>query len=52
MRALGAKDRLLRIYFLSDSSYQGELTKDTAWTGKVAWADDVARRIAGKYSNC
>jgi hypothetical protein len=42
VRALGAKDRLLRIYFLSDSSYQGELTKDTAWTGKVAWADDVA----------
>jgi hypothetical protein len=39
--ALGAKDRLLRIYFLADARYQGELTKDAAWTGKVAWADKL-----------
>jgi hypothetical protein len=36
--ALGAKSRLLRIYFLAEARYQGELTKDTPWTGKVAWA--------------
>ena len=53
VRALGAKDRLLRIYFLADIRYQGELTKDAAWTGKVAWANDVASpKVAGKYSNC
>jgi hypothetical protein len=38
---LGAKDRLLRIYFISDKRYQGELTKETAWTGKVAWAGTI-----------
>jgi hypothetical protein len=37
--ALDAKHRLLRIYFIAEARYQGELTKDVAWTGKVAWAD-------------
>jgi hypothetical protein len=36
--ALNARSRLLRIYFLADARYQGELTKETPWTGKVAWA--------------
>jgi hypothetical protein len=36
--ALGAKHRLLRIYFLAEARYQGELTKETPWTGQVAWA--------------
>lgn len=36
--ALGASNRLLRIYFLADARYQGELTKDVPWTGQVAWA--------------
>jgi hypothetical protein len=40
--ALGAHQRLLRIYFLADARYQGELTKDTAWTGKIAWADKLS----------
>jgi hypothetical protein len=40
-KQLGATGRLLRIYFLSDGRYQGELTKDVAWTGKVAWAGKV-----------
>ena len=35
---LGARNRLLRIYFISDKRYQGELTKEAAWTGNVAWA--------------
>jgi hypothetical protein len=36
--SLGAKHRLLRIYFLADARYQGDLTKEQPWTGKVAWA--------------
>lgn len=40
--ALSAKQRLLRIYFLAEVRYQGELTQDSPWTGKVAWADKVS----------
>jgi hypothetical protein len=39
---LNAKKRLLRIYFLAEARYKGELTKDTPWTGKVAWADKLS----------
>jgi hypothetical protein len=39
---LGARHRLLRIYFLADARYQGELTNDHAWTGRVAWADRLS----------
>jgi Uncharacterized protein conserved in bacteria (DUF2330) len=39
--ALNAKNRLLRIYFIGEARYQGELTKDTPWTGKVAWSDKL-----------
>jgi hypothetical protein len=35
---LGANRRLLRIYFLAEARYQGELTKEVPWTGRVAWA--------------
>lgn len=38
---LGAKNRLLRIYFLAEAKYEGELTKEQPWTGKVAWADKL-----------
>jgi hypothetical protein len=38
-KAVGAKQRLLRIYFLADARYEGELTKEAPWTGKVAWCD-------------
>ncbi len=37
-RELGAVSRLLRIYFLAEARYKGELTQDVAWTGRVAWA--------------
>jgi hypothetical protein len=40
--AAGAKDRLLRIYFLAEARYQGELTKDTLWSGKIAWAGKLS----------
>jgi len=36
--ALGVKQRLLRIYFLADARYQGNLTKEVPWTGQVAWS--------------
>jgi hypothetical protein len=35
---LGARDRLLRIYFIGEARYQGELTAEVPWTGRVAWA--------------
>ncbi len=40
-QALGASHRLLRIYFLSNARYQGELTPQQAWTGQAAWAGHV-----------
>jgi hypothetical protein len=40
--ALGAQHRLLRIYFLADARYQGELTQQVAWTGKVASANPLS----------
>jgi hypothetical protein len=39
--ALGARQRLLRIFFVADARYQGELTKDQPWTGRVAWSGKV-----------
>jgi hypothetical protein len=41
--ALGARDRLLRIYFVGDGRFKGELTKDTPWTGKVAWCNKLPK---------
>jgi Uncharacterized protein conserved in bacteria (DUF2330) len=40
--SLGAKRRLLRIFFLADARFQGELTKESSWTGKVAWAGKLS----------
>jgi hypothetical protein len=40
--ALGMNHRLLRIYFVSDAIYQGELTKETSWSGRVAWANKLS----------
>ena len=36
--ALKTNERLLRIYFVAEARYRGELTKDVPWTGKVAWS--------------
>jgi hypothetical protein len=38
---LEAKRRLLRIYFLAEARYQGEMTPDHRWTGYVAWANPL-----------
>jgi hypothetical protein len=47
-KALGVKDRLLRIYFLAESRYRGELTKESSWTGQVAWADKLSPQARKK----
>jgi hypothetical protein len=36
--ALRAKRRLLRIYFVGDARYQGELTETDDWSGEAVWA--------------
>jgi hypothetical protein len=41
-KSLGASHRLLRIYFLADARYQGDLTKEVPWTGQVAWANKLS----------
>lgn len=40
--AVGAEHRLLRIYFAGETRYEGELTKDHPWGGKVAWAGKLS----------
>lgn len=40
-KELAEKSRLLRIYFLSNARYDGTLTPEQAWTGKVAWAGEL-----------
>src|SRR5260221_541538 len=40
-QTLDASRRLLRIYFISDSRYEGTLTKEVAWTGRAAWANKL-----------
>ncbi|MFO0903973.1 MAG: DUF2330 domain-containing protein [Pirellulales bacterium] len=37
-KSLNTHYRMLRIFFLSDARYRGELTPDEAWTGRIAWA--------------
>jgi hypothetical protein len=41
VNALNANHRLLRIYFVADARYKGELTKEKPWTGTVAWANKI-----------
>jgi hypothetical protein len=39
---LGATHRLLRLYFLAEARYQGKLTEQAPWTGRVAWANKLS----------
>jgi hypothetical protein len=41
-KAFNAKNRLLRIYFVSDGRYEGSLTPETPWTGKAVWAGKLS----------
>src|SRR5262249_45174112 len=36
-----AQHRLLRIYFVAEARYAGELSNRGAWSGKVAWANKL-----------
>lgn len=38
---LATNSRLLRIYFIADSKFEGTLTPDQTWTGKIAWAGKI-----------
>ena len=38
---LGAKNRMLRIYFIAEARYQGRYPDDTPWKATVAWADSL-----------
>jgi hypothetical protein len=38
---LSVSGRLLRIYFIADARFQGELTPNEPWTGHVAWAGKI-----------
>jgi hypothetical protein len=40
-KTLNAKHRLLRIFFLAEARYQGELSKETPWTGIPTWSDKL-----------
>lgn len=40
-KSLGISSRLLRIYFLSDARYEGQLTEKSPWTGNVAWSKEL-----------
>jgi hypothetical protein len=40
---LGAKNRLLRIYFISDVRYAGGLGAENTWSGYTAWAGPLAQ---------
>jgi MYXO-CTERM domain-containing protein len=39
---LGVAGRTLRIFFLAEGAYQGELTKENPWTGQVVWSDRIS----------
>lgn len=38
-KALGVKDRLLRIYFISDQAYEGHFENGASWSGKKVYSD-------------
>lgn len=46
--ALGARQRLLRIYFIGEHRFRGEMTPDQPWTGKVAWSDKLSAEDRSK----
>ncbi len=45
--ALQAKTRMLRIFFVSDKRYHGELTPEQPWTGSTAWAGKLSPAQTG-----
>jgi len=41
-KTLGARDRLLRIYFLADARFFGKFDSNAPWTGTPAWANKLS----------
>ncbi len=39
---LGISERLLRIYFISDQSYEGKFDTGKSWSGKKVWSGDIS----------
>lgn len=39
--ALGVRNRLLRIYFISDTKYEGDFSGNRGWTGRIVWAGQL-----------
>jgi hypothetical protein len=39
---IGVVTRTLRIFFIAEEAYRGELTKENPWTGQVVWSDRIA----------
>lgn len=42
LRSLTQATRTLRVFFIGEARYAGELTKTQAWTGKAAWSNKLA----------
>jgi hypothetical protein len=38
---LGAKNRLLRIYFIAETQYEGRINGNKGWSGKALWSGDI-----------
>lgn len=38
---LGAKHRLLRIYFIAETQYEGRINGNKRWSGKALWSGDI-----------
>jgi hypothetical protein len=47
-KALNASRRLLRIYFIGEARYKGDLTTGDQWTGRVAWANQLKQEQRAK----
>jgi hypothetical protein len=43
---LDVSSRLLRIYFIAEARYRGEIDGEKPWSGKTVWADDITRHKA------
>ena len=39
--ALDAPDRLLRVYFIADARFRGEIDGGKRWSGKTVWSGDI-----------
>lgn len=46
--SLGASKRLLRIYFIGEARYRGDLTPEIGWDAKVAWSNKMSAEAKKK----